>query len=43
LDAPVAKKGSGVLSSTADEAVEIGLRYGWISGERKPYDEVRTA
>ena len=36
----IAKKGSGVPSLSADEAVELGLRYGWISGQRKPYDEV---
>jgi uncharacterized protein YdeI (YjbR/CyaY-like superfamily) len=36
----IAKKGSGVPSLTADEAVDIGLCYGWISGQRKSYDEV---
>jgi uncharacterized protein YdeI (YjbR/CyaY-like superfamily) len=36
----IAKKGSGVPSLTDDEAVDIGLCYGWISGLRKPYDEV---
>ena len=36
----LAKKGSGVPSLTADEAVDIGLCYGWISGQRKSYDEV---
>jgi uncharacterized protein YdeI (YjbR/CyaY-like superfamily) len=36
----LAKKGSGIPSLTADEAVELGLRYGWISGQRKSYDEV---
>jgi uncharacterized protein YdeI (YjbR/CyaY-like superfamily) len=35
----IAKKGSGVPSLTADEAVDVGLCYGWISGQRKPYDE----
>jgi uncharacterized protein YdeI (YjbR/CyaY-like superfamily) len=35
----IAKKGSGVPSLTADEAVDLGLCYGWISGQRKSYDE----
>jgi uncharacterized protein YdeI (YjbR/CyaY-like superfamily) len=34
----IAKKGSGVLSLTSDEAVDVGLCYGWISGQRRPYD-----
>jgi uncharacterized protein YdeI (YjbR/CyaY-like superfamily) len=36
----IAKKGSGVPSLTDDEAVDIGLCYGWISGQRKAYDDV---
>jgi len=36
----VAKKGSGVPSLTDDEAVDIGLCYGWISGQRKSFDDV---
>ena len=36
----IAKKGSGVPSLTDDEAVDVGLCYGWISGQRKSYDEV---
>src|SRR5260370_7818872 len=36
----IAKKGSGVPSLTDDEAVELGLCYGWISGQRKSYTEV---
>jgi uncharacterized protein YdeI (YjbR/CyaY-like superfamily) len=36
----IAKKGSGIPSLTADEAVDVGLCYGWISGQRKSYDEV---
>lgn len=36
----LAKQGSGVRTLTADEAVDIGLCYGWISGQRKPCDEV---
>ena len=35
----IAKKGSGVPSLTAGEAVDLGLCYGWISGQRKSYDE----
>jgi uncharacterized protein YdeI (YjbR/CyaY-like superfamily) len=36
----IAKTGSGVPSLTADEAVDVGLCYGWISGQRRSYDEV---
>jgi uncharacterized protein YdeI (YjbR/CyaY-like superfamily) len=36
----IAKKGSGVPSLTSDEAVEVGLAFGWISGQRKARDEV---
>jgi len=36
----IAKKGSGVPSLTDDEAVDVGLCYGWISGQRKSFDEV---
>ena len=36
----IAKKGSGVPSLTDDEAVDLGLCYGWISGQRQSYDEV---
>lgn len=36
----IAKKGSGVQSLTDDEAVDIGLCYGWISGQRKALDEI---
>jgi uncharacterized protein YdeI (YjbR/CyaY-like superfamily) len=32
------KKESGVPSLTDDEAVALGLCYGWISGQRKLYD-----
>jgi uncharacterized protein YdeI (YjbR/CyaY-like superfamily) len=35
----LAKRGSGVPSLTDDEAVDVGLCYGWISGQRKAYDE----
>lgn len=37
----LAKKGSGVPSLTSDEAVDVGLCFGWISGQRKPCDDVR--
>ena len=36
----IAKKGSGVPSLTDEEAVDLGLCYGWISGQRKSFDEV---
>jgi uncharacterized protein YdeI (YjbR/CyaY-like superfamily) len=36
----IAKKGSGIASLTDDEAVDIGLCYGWISGKRKALDEL---
>jgi uncharacterized protein YdeI (YjbR/CyaY-like superfamily) len=36
----IAKKGSGIPSLTADEAVDAGLCYGWISGQRRSQDEV---
>jgi uncharacterized protein YdeI (YjbR/CyaY-like superfamily) len=36
----LAKKGSGIPSLTADEAVDVGLCYGWISGQRKALDEL---
>jgi|SRR5215218_1545139 len=36
----IAKKGSGIPSLTDDEAVDVGLCYGWISGQRKALDEL---
>lgn len=36
----IAKKSSGVQSLTDDEAVDIGLCFGWISGQRKALDDV---
>ena len=36
----IAKKASGRPSLTSDEAVDVGLCYGWISGQRKSCDEV---
>ncbi|MFD6888870.1 YdeI family protein [Streptomyces sp. NPDC059957] len=35
----LAKKASGIASVTADELVDIGLCYGWISGQRRSLDE----
>ena len=35
----IAKSGSGIQSLTADEAVELGLCYGWVSGQRRSCDE----
>jgi uncharacterized protein YdeI (YjbR/CyaY-like superfamily) len=36
----IAKRGSGVRSLTSEEAIDIGLCYGWISGQRRSFDEV---
>jgi uncharacterized protein YdeI (YjbR/CyaY-like superfamily) len=36
----IAKKASGIPSLTDEEAVDLGLCYGWISGQRKAYDGV---
>ncbi len=35
----VAKKASGIRSLTEDEAVDVGLCFGWISGQRKSLDD----
>jgi uncharacterized protein YdeI (YjbR/CyaY-like superfamily) len=35
----LAKSDSGIPSMTSDEAVDVGLCYGWISGQRKGLDE----
>jgi uncharacterized protein YdeI (YjbR/CyaY-like superfamily) len=35
----LAKKGTGIASLSSDEAVDVGLCFGWISGQRKPFDE----
>jgi uncharacterized protein YdeI (YjbR/CyaY-like superfamily) len=34
----MAKKDSGIPSITSDEAVDVGLCWGWISGQRRSYD-----
>jgi uncharacterized protein YdeI (YjbR/CyaY-like superfamily) len=36
----LARKASGIASLTSDEAVDIGLCHGWISGQRKALDDV---
>lgn len=35
----IAKKGSGIVSVTYPEAVDVALCYGWIDGQRKGLDE----
>ncbi|MCM1972290.1 YdeI family protein [Streptomyces sp. G1] len=35
----LAKKSSGIPSVSSDELVDIGLCYGWISGQRRSLDE----
>jgi uncharacterized protein YdeI (YjbR/CyaY-like superfamily) len=35
----MAKRKSGLATVTADELVDIGLCYGWISGQRRSLDE----
>jgi len=35
----MAKKNSSIASVTDDEVVDIGLCYGWVSGQRKSFDE----
>jgi uncharacterized protein YdeI (YjbR/CyaY-like superfamily) len=34
----IAKKSSGIPSLTSDEAVDVGLCFGWISGQRRSLD-----
>ncbi|MDF9812188.1 YdeI/OmpD-associated family protein [Streptomyces sp. SPB162] len=34
----MAKKGSGIPTVTSDELVDVGLCYGWISGQRRSLD-----
>lgn len=36
----IGKQSSGIASITSDEAVDSGLCYGWISGQRKSGDDV---
>jgi uncharacterized protein YdeI (YjbR/CyaY-like superfamily) len=35
----IAKKGSGRVSVTASEALDLALCYGWIDGQRRSHDE----
>jgi uncharacterized protein YdeI (YjbR/CyaY-like superfamily) len=35
----LAKASSGIASMTADEAIDVGLCWGWISGQRRSLDE----
>jgi uncharacterized protein YdeI (YjbR/CyaY-like superfamily) len=35
----LAKKGSGIASMTSDEAVDVGLCWGWVSAQRLGLDE----
>lgn len=35
----LAKKGSGIPAPTSDEVVDVGLCYGWVSGQRRSGDE----
>ncbi|GAA0683905.1 YdeI family protein [Kitasatospora atroaurantiaca] len=35
----LAKKGTGIPSLTSDQAVDVGLCYGWVSGQRRGLDE----
>ncbi|MFG2710813.1 YdeI family protein [Streptomyces goshikiensis] len=37
----LARKNSGIPSVTADELVDVGLCYGWVSGQRRSYDDER--
>ena len=36
----IAKKSSGIASLTDDEAVDVGLCFGWISGQRRSLDDL---
>lgn len=35
----LAKKGSGILSVTYEEALDVALCYGWIDGQKKGFDD----
>lgn len=37
----LAKAGSGIPSLTSDEAVDVGLCFGWVSGQRRSLDDVQ--
>jgi uncharacterized protein YdeI (YjbR/CyaY-like superfamily) len=36
----IAKKGTGVQSVAVTETLDTALCYGWIDGQRKPFDEI---
>jgi uncharacterized protein YdeI (YjbR/CyaY-like superfamily) len=35
----IAKKGSGLTTTTYDQALEVALAFGWIDGQKRPGDE----
>jgi len=35
----LAKKGSGIASITYAEVIEVALAWGWIDGQKKPFDD----
>ena len=35
----IAKKGSGIASVNYQEALDVALCYGWIDGQKQPYDD----
>ena len=35
----IAKKGTGVESVAVTETLDVALCFGWIDGQRKPFDE----
>src|ERR671921_718340 len=35
----IAKKGSGVVSANYQEALDVALCYGWIDGQKRPFDD----
>ena len=35
----IAKKDSGLVTTTYDEALEVALAFGWIDGQKRPGDE----
>jgi len=39
----IAKKGSGITSVSYQQAVDVGLCYGWIDGQKQKFDELTFA
>jgi len=35
----IAKKGTGVVTTTYDEALDVALTYGWIDSQKRSYDD----